>query len=147
MDTQQLGEHLGRLLQPNSVIALIGNLGAGKTRFVQAVAAGLDVSEQTVNSPTYMLIQEYVGRLIIYHFDTYRLADSDEFLALGAAELFSAGGVCLIEWADRVQDVLSCDYLQIEIRVIGQTQREFHIEASDAKHASLIRQLAENMQP
>jgi len=145
-DTHRLGEQFGRILQPDSVIALNGELGAGKTRFVQAVARGLDVIEQTtVNSPTYVLIQEYAGRLTIYHFDTYRLADSDEFLELGAEELFTAGGVCLIEWAERVRDVLPREYLQIEIRVTGPSQRQFNFSARGDKHRSSITQLATAM--
>ena len=104
--TQVFGHHLASLLFPGAVIALIGPLGAGKTQLVRAVSEGLGVADnRVVSSPTYVLIQEYQGRLPIYHFDAYRLQSAAEFFDLGAHEYLQGDGVCLIEWADRVEAI------------------------------------------
>ena len=141
-DTARLGKVLADVLQPGTVVSLVGELGAGKTRLVQEIAVAMGVEREDVNSPTFVLIQEYAGRLPIYHFDAYRLRDSDQFLELGADELMESPGVCLIEWADRVSGVLPRDLLRIKIEVTGQTQRLFHISGSGPKSNSLVRQLA-----
>ena len=122
--TAQLGAALAEALQPGLVVALIGSLGAGKTRLVRAVAEAAGVDPREISSPTFVLIREYEGRLPIYHFDTYRLAGEEEFLDLGADEYLHGGGVCFIEWADRVAGVLPADVLTIDIRITGQTTRE-----------------------
>jgi tRNA threonylcarbamoyladenosine biosynthesis protein TsaE len=137
-ETEILGTALGNSLEVGTVIALIGELGAGKTRLVQGVAAAMGVERSLVNSPTFILIQEYEGRLPLYHFDTYRLRDVDEFLELGADELMSTEGVCLIEWADRVADVLPEDHLRIEIAITGLSEREFQITAMGSKSAQVL---------
>lgn len=143
--TQALGRHLASLLQPGDLIALEGNLGAGKTFLTQEVCAGLGVDREQVGSPTFVLIQEYDGRLPIFHMDCYRLADVDEFLELGVDEILGGNGVCLIEWADRVAEALPADRLTIRIEAIGQTSREFRItsggERSDRLAQSLRRQI------
>ena len=140
-ETEALGRALARVLEPGTVIALVGNLGAGKTRLTQAIAAELGVERETVNSPTFVLIQEYEGRLPIYHFDTYRLRDMDEFLELGADELMAAGGICVIEWADRVEDVLPRDALRIEIGILSPVEREFRFNASGARSNRVLERL------
>src|SRR5215472_14453628 len=94
--TEAFGRRLGRLLFPGAVVALIGQLGAGKTQLVRAVAEGLGVPDgRVVTSPTFVLIQEYHSRLPIFHFDAYRLPSPEAFDDLGAQELFAAEGVCL----------------------------------------------------
>ena len=140
-DTARIGSELAPLLRPNDVIALNGNLGAGKTRFVQAVASAMGVDQADVNSPTFVLIQEYSGRLNLYHFDTYRLSDSDEFLELGADEILDSGGVCLIEWADRVADVLPRDILRINIEHTGTNARRFEFHGNGPRSNALLREL------
>ncbi len=132
-----LAEHL----EPGTVIALNGNLGAGKTRLVQAIAAAMGVDRSEVNSPTFVLIQEYRGRLPLYHFDTYRLKDTDEFLELGADDLLYADGVCLIEWANKVIDVLPRDLLQIEIAHTTETTRTFHFKGQGIISTKIINAL------
>src|SRR6202050_4044804 len=103
-DTQLFGRRLAGLLFPGAVIALIGPLGAGKTHLVRAVAEGLGIADsRLVSSPTFVLIQEYQARLPIYHFDAYRLRGAEELFDLGVHEYFADKGVCLVEWADRVQ--------------------------------------------
>ncbi|MBI5761678.1 MAG: tRNA (adenosine(37)-N6)-threonylcarbamoyltransferase complex ATPase subunit type 1 TsaE [Planctomycetales bacterium] len=137
-DTRRLGEAIGAAALSGLVIALVGQLGAGKTRLVRAIADGAGVRDQIVNSPTYVLVQEYHGRLPIYHFDTYRLRSLDEFIELGAEEYLGADGVCCIEWADRVADVLPPDVLRIEIAVVGRDDRRFGITANGPTSASVL---------
>ena len=123
--TRQMGSRLGAALEAGSVVALSGNLGAGKTHFTQGIAEGLGVERRLVNSPTFALVQEYAGRLPVFHFDTYRLRTVDEFLDLGFDEYLSLRGVCIIEWAERVAEVLPADTLTIRISATGETSRRF----------------------
>lgn len=98
-ETRRLGEKLGKLLAPGDLIALTGELGAGKTLLVQGIAAGMGI-EATVTSPTFLIIKEYPGKIPLYHMDAYRLAGPEELLALGYEEYFFGQGVTVIEWAD-----------------------------------------------
>lgn len=130
-ETQRLGAALAAVLPPGTVVGLIGTLGAGKTRLVQAVAAALGVPAGNVTSPTFVLVNEYrQGRLPIYHFDTYRLKDDDEFLELGPEEYFSGDGLTFVEWADRVEHLLPPDHVEIEIEVVGDTARRVYLDAT-----------------
>lgn len=105
-ETFRFAETIGQCAQAGAVYALDGDLGAGKTVFCQGFAEGLGVRE-LVNSPTFTIVQEYTtGRLPMYHFDVYRIEDADEMEEIGAEEYFSGDGVCLIEWADRIRELL-----------------------------------------
>jgi tRNA threonylcarbamoyladenosine biosynthesis protein TsaE len=137
-DTEALGTALGNALGGGGVVALVGTLGAGKTRLVQSIAVALGADRRLVNSPTFILIQEYEAALPIYHCDTYRLRNVEEFLDLGIDEILQSGGVCLVEWADRVAEVLPADHLRIEIEVTGATSRQFRINASGPKSAAIL---------
>ena len=140
-ETQQLGRALGAAAQPGLVVGLVGNLGAGKTRFVQAAAEGLDIPREAVNSPTFVLIHEYEGRLPVYHFDTYRLGDIDEFLELGADEYMSGDGVCFIEWADRMEEVLPRDRLSIAFEITGELTRRVTLASGGRISQSVLNAL------
>lgn len=129
-DTDALGAKLAAAAEPGLVVGLIGPLGAGKTRLVRATATALGADPSSVNSPTFVLIQEYFGRLSVYHFDTYRLRDVRAFAELGAEEYFGGDGVCFVEWADRVASELPLDVLRIEVTVLAPTARRFRITAS-----------------
>jgi tRNA threonylcarbamoyladenosine biosynthesis protein TsaE len=144
-DTARLGAALAQVLPAGTVVALCGTLGAGKTRLVQALAENLGVDRRQVVSPTFVLIQEYLGQKRIYHIDAYRLRDDDEFRALGPDEYFESDGLVLIEWAERVSDCLPLDRVDINIEVTGPTQRQFDISATGEKYASAIADLAENL--
>ena len=134
----QFGRRLGTMLFPGAVIALVGPLGAGKTYLVHAVAEGLELANsRMVCSPTFTLVHEYPARLMIYHFDVYRLKTPAEFADLGASEYFEAGGACLIEWADKVADVLPPDHLWIEIEPTGETSRRLTLTVTGERHAAL----------
>src|SRR5215472_14278155 len=140
--TEAFGRRLGGLLFPGAVVALVGQLGAGKTHLVRAVAEGLGLADgRGVSSPTFVLIQEYPARLPIYHFDAYRLNSAGEFLDLGAHEYFEGSGVCLVEWADRVESCLPEEYLRINFDVTGEASRRLTIEARGLKYATLLENL------
>jgi tRNA threonylcarbamoyladenosine biosynthesis protein TsaE len=113
-ETASLGETLGRLLKLPLVIALQGDLGAGKTVFVRGAAKGLEVAER-VSSPTFVLLKIYSGRLTLYHFDFYRLSGEEDTVELGFSEYLPGDGVAFIEWAERLPDLLPEDYLLINI--------------------------------
>src|SRR3954471_4675282 len=101
-DTEALGGALAGVVSPGTVIGLVGPLGAGKTRLVRALAEALGVDPGAIASPTFVLIHEYEGQIPVVHCDAYRLRDADEFEALGVDDYWSGGGICLVEWADRV---------------------------------------------
>ena len=130
-EMQDLGSRLGKVASPGLVVGLIGDLGAGKTTFVRGVANGAEVSpEQMVASPTFVLIHEYEGRIPVYHFDTYRLANPEAFADLGAAEYFDGDGICLVEWADRVRKILPLDRIDVEIEHAGEQLRRVAVLAN-----------------
>lgn len=114
-DTRKIGYELGKVLKGGEVICLTGDLGAGKTTFTQALAKGLEVDDY-VTSPTFTIINEYNGRLPLYHFDVYRINDIDEMYELGFEEYFYSNGVTVIEWANIIEDILPKDRIDIEIR-------------------------------
>jgi tRNA threonylcarbamoyladenosine biosynthesis protein TsaE len=133
-DTERLGAALADVLPPGTVVGLIGTLGAGKTRLVQAVAAALGVPAGNVTSPTFVLVNEYRGgRVPVFHFDTYRLKDEDEFLALGPEEYFESDGLTFVEWSNRVADLLPRDRVEITIEVLGETSRRITIAATSSQ--------------
>lgn len=137
--TDAFGRRLAQLLFPGAVIALIGPLGAGKTHLVRAIAEGLGIADpRRVSSPTFVLIQEYDARLPIYHFDAYRLKSEAEFADLGVYEYFQGGGVCLVEWADKVASCLPEEYLQIAIVVTGADSRRFELQGRGAQYERIV---------
>lgn len=141
--TAALGRRLGQLLFPGAVVALVGPLGAGKTHLVRAIAEGLDIADRrAVSSPTFVLIQEYDARLPIYHFDAYRLGGSADFSRLGVHEYFENDGVCLVEWADRVEACLPAEHLRVAIEIVGETARRFRIEARGTRYEAILPLLA-----
>lgn len=105
-DTYELGEKIGQMAKPGMVISLTGDLGVGKTVFTQGLAKGLGI-EEPVNSPTFTIVQVYEeGRLPLYHFDVYRIGDIEEMDEIGYEDYFYGEGVCLIEWADLIKEIL-----------------------------------------
>lgn len=114
-ETFAAGRRLGLAAQPGEIYTLNGELGVGKTVFTQGVAAGLDITE-TVNSPTFTIVQIYEkGRLPFYHFDVYRIGDIEEMDEIGYEDYFYGEGICIIEWADRIRELLPADAKNITI--------------------------------
>ena len=116
IETQAVGEKLGKTLKRGDVIALIGDLGTGKTCLTQGIARGVGIaSGEVVNSPSYILINEYDGTIPIYHIDLYRLEDSEEIAELGLSEYVESDGICIIEWAERMAEALPETSIKIHI--------------------------------
>ena len=128
-DTMDFAKTLASKLKKGDVVVLTGELGSGKTKFVQGVLKHFGL-EKEISSPTFTIVNEYIGKDInIYHFDVYRLADSDEFYAMGGDQYFSSG-ICLIEWGEMIEDILPKPYTQITFRKSNENAdiRELEIE-------------------
>jgi len=133
-ETKKLGRNLARQLEPGSVMALIGPLGSGKTVLIQGICSGLGV-EKVVTSPSFVIINEYPGRLHessiwIYHFDLYRLENVEEFIKLGYEEYFYGKGITLIEWAEKVKSFLPRKRWEVNLKIISENEREICVEES-----------------
>jgi len=147
--TESLGETLGRAAPSNLVIALDGQLGAGKTHFSRGIARGALVADlDLVASPTYVIMNVYEasaapGAKPVYHLDAYRLHGADDLEALGFSELLDSGGIIVIEWASRVRDLLPADHLAITLSVGDQpTSRLFEFSANGPRSSAVLAALA-----
>lgn len=129
-ETEALGSRLAMKLKAGDVVAFTGDLGAGKTAFTRGLAKGLGIHE-AVTSPTYTIVNEYEnGRMPLFHFDMYRLSSSDELFEIGWEDYLARGGICAVEWSERVSDVMS-DAVTVQITRLGDMQREIIIEGGD----------------
>lgn len=141
-ETIRLGERLGRLLEPGSFIALTGELGAGKTQFVRGVASGLGIdSSVPITSPTFTLLNEYQGRIRLYHFDLYRLGGVDDAAELGFDEYFDGNGVCLVEWAERLGSDILTERLDIIFDYLSDTERRIDFISHGSNHEALLKKM------
>ena len=130
-ETQALGEKLGKTLKPGDIIALIGDLGTGKTCLTQGIARGVGIAPgEVVSSPSYILINEYNGKIPIYHVDLYRLETAAEITDLGLSEYIEGDGICIIEWAERITDGLPDTYIKIYITWEDENTRSIKIQHS-----------------
>lgn len=135
--TRRLGARLATLLEPGDIVALAGDLGSGKTRWVQGVCEGLGVAGPVV-SPTFTLVNEYQGRLPVYHIDLYRISNTAEILTLGLEDYLNSDGISLIEWADRAGDILPESYLTIELYHLEETKRRVVLRPHGERFISLL---------
>ena len=127
-ETITFGERLGRLLAPGDVIALVGELGAGKTTMVKGIVQGLGVTDRrAVKSPTFALVHRYEGRIPVYHFDAYRLENAQEMLDIGSDEMIYGDGVSIIEWADNVPECLPEEYLKVTLTAVSENERTIEV--------------------
>lgn len=137
-ETYELGKRLGQKAEAGQLYCLIGELGVGKTVFTQGLAAGLGITEP-VNSPTFTILQVYEeGRLPFYHFDVYRIEETEEMEEIGYEEYFDGEGVCLIEWANLIEELLPEEHIRIVIEknlTSGFDYRTIRIEGQDGKGA------------
>lgn len=123
-ETQHLGRNLAGRLRRGDIVALYGNLGAGKTVFVRGICEGMGLEPRDVTSPTFTIVHEYsAGRLPVYHFDAYRVDRIDEFYGLGYEEYFFGDGISVVEWADRIEPLLPEDAFRIRIAHRGDDDR------------------------
>ena len=128
-ETQTLGERLGKTLKSGDVIALIGDLGTGKTCLTQGIARGIGIApDEVVSSPSYILINEYDGTIPIYHIDLYRLETAAEIAELGLMEYMDSDGICIIEWAERMEHALPENHIRIDIRWEDENVRHFTVQ-------------------
>jgi tRNA threonylcarbamoyladenosine biosynthesis protein TsaE len=139
--TAALGAVLAEVLPAGTTVALIGTLGAGKTRLVQAIAAACGIDPREVVSPTFVIIQEHVGRRKIVHIDVYRLKDPEEFCALGPEEYFAGDALVLVEWADRVLKALPVERIEIQVEATEATQRRFEFRTVGERYREVIAHL------
>ena len=130
VETEAIGAALGKILPPGSVIAYRGDLGAGKTAFTRGLARGLGCTE-IVTSPTYTIVNEYLGgRIPLFHFDMYRLRSSDDLFDIGWDDYLDRGGICAVEWSENVDDAME-DAITITIEKLGEDSRQITIEGGD----------------
>ena len=135
-ETFSLGEEMGRAAEPGQIYALYGDLGAGKTLFAQGFARGLGITE-AVASPTFTILQVYEeGRLPLYHMDVYRLGDPEELVDIGGEEYLFGQGVCLIEWADKIEELLPPETIRLTLTndpAKGWTYRKLWMKSASTK--------------
>ena len=125
--TEKVGAALGRILKPGTILAYRGDLGAGKTAFTRGLARGLGYTE-LVTSPTYTIVNEYLGgRLPLFHFDMYRLASSDDLWDIGWEDYLERGGICAVEWSENVDDAME-NAVYVTIHKTGEESRRIEIE-------------------
>ena len=137
--TKEIGYKLGKLLTPGSVICLIGDLGAGKTTMTQSLAKAIGVDDY-ITSPTFTIVNEYEGDMPLYHFDVYRIGSSEEMYDIGYDEYINSDGVCIIEWANLINDILPDEYLDIELSYNGMG-REMVLKPIGEKYKKIVEEL------
>jgi len=141
-ETRQLGKKIGTLLNQPLIIALTGDLGSGKTAFVQGLAQGLEVpTDYYITSPTFTLINEYPGRLPLFHVDLYRLNSVSDFEDIGLDELLSDQAVVAVEWADKLNDALLSKYLSVAFEIMADQCRRISIRAHGQRETNLVSNL------
>lgn len=138
-NTRQIGEKLGKMLFPGSIICLVGDLGVGKTTMTQSLAKSLEVDDY-ITSPTFTIVNEYEGRMPLYHFDVYRIGCSEEMYDIGFDEYIDSEGVCIIEWANIIEDILPEDYLKIELNY-KENGREMILTPFGEKYEEIVEEL------
>ncbi len=141
--TLALGKKIGERLLPGIIIALTGELGCGKTLLTRGICTGLGVPLRQVNSPTFVLVNEYQGRLPVFHMDLYRLEGIADGFEIGIMDYFSraANGVLIIEWAEKVISLFPSDLLRVEFDIISTRKRRIVLSSVAAKFASLFKEL------
>jgi tRNA threonylcarbamoyladenosine biosynthesis protein TsaE len=141
-ETIQIGKNIGSLLLPGDVVALVGELGAGKTQFIKGLAAGVGIRKPTyVSSPSFTLINEYEGKIPFYHIDLFRLETEKEAEDLGLEEYFQGIGITAIEWADKIPSSLPREMLFIHIAYTGKNTRSLEIIGKGKRYEELIDRL------
>lgn len=140
-ETEQLGMAIGRALKGGEVIAMTGDLGAGKTTLTKALAKSLGIDEH-VTSPTFTIVNEYEGRLKLFHFDVYRIGDIEEMYDLGFEEYIYGDGVSIIEWSNLIKEILPEDTINIEILASRENTRIINLSGKGKKFDNLVKELS-----
>ncbi|MBZ2174872.1 tRNA (adenosine(37)-N6)-threonylcarbamoyltransferase complex ATPase subunit type 1 TsaE [Schnuerera sp. xch1] len=140
-ETEEFGERLGNILQGGDVLSLTGDLGAGKTTLTKSIGKGLGVNDY-ITSPTFALINEYKGRVWVYHFDVYRLEGPEDLFDLGYEDYFYSNGVSIIEWGDKIMDILPSNTIEINIEKGEKLdERIVTISGQDNRYSQIVKEL------
>lgn len=146
LETVEFGRKIAAFLREGDVLALIGELGSGKTWLTKGIALGLGISpHMVVTSPSFALVNEYEGRCLLYHMDVYRLQSVSEFIDAGLEEYLYSGGVAVMEWADRWPEILPKEALSVNFSIIDDQQRKITLSGNHARAAEVIDSLREEM--
>lgn len=143
--TFSFGKKVGERLEAGSILALIGELGCGKTLFTRGICAGLGVPESRISSPTFVFINEYLGRLPVFHMDLYRLDTIAEGFDIGILDYLAKAdsGVIVVEWAEKILSLLPNDYLQVQFQVLSARRRQLVLVGLGEKFGSLFGELGD----
>ena len=142
-ETIAIGKKLGRLMSPGDVICLTGELGAGKTHFVKGIALGLGIRGKDITSPTFIIINEYKGKIPLYHIDLYRIGVIEDLRDIGMDEIVYGKGVTAIEWAERIKDILPDERLDITLKWVDDKTRSIEIRAFGHHHKEILDKLGD----
>jgi len=143
--TWEIGRLLGKLLDTGDTVCLFGDLGAGKTNFAYGIARGLDVREQYITSPTFTFVNEYQGRVPLYHLDLYRLKGPDELENIGFDEYIESDGVTVIEWAERAEDELPVENVRVYLTSVDEMSRELGFLGEGERYEKLVAELKQEL--
>jgi tRNA threonylcarbamoyladenosine biosynthesis protein TsaE len=130
--TEEYGRKVGQVLRAGDVVAFYGGLGAGKTTFIRGMASGMGLKER-VYSPTFTIVNEYLGKLPMFHFDMYRLSGEDELFEIGWEDYIERGGVCAVEWSENVDSIFQNDTIKIIIEKINDNERRIEIKGLEER--------------
>lgn len=144
--TWQIGQMLGKLLAAGDTVCLYGDLGAGKTNFAYGIAQGLEVKEQYITSPTFTFVNEYQGRVPLYHMDLYRLHEPGELEGIGFEEYIDSDGVTVIEWAERAENELPAQGLSVYLTAVDEKCRELGFLAEGERYEKMVEELKRNLE-
>jgi tRNA threonylcarbamoyladenosine biosynthesis protein TsaE len=144
-ETWRIGEMIGAKLQAGDMVCLYGELGAGKTSFSYGIALGLRVKEEYITSPTFTFVNEYEGRVPLYHIDLYRLKGTEELEGIGFEEYIDSSGVTVIEWAERAEDELPDERLSVYLNYVDENRRELGFLGEGERYQKLIDELKEEL--
>ena len=146
-DTLEIARALGAALRPGDVVALVGDLGAGKTLFCKGVGEALGIPPDRILSPTFTIVTEHEGPVPLTHIDVYRLSGAREADGIGMRELLSGDGVCLVEWAEKIRELLPTDCIQVTFSISGDDRREIAVDAPDLPGFDDFRARSQRFQP
>jgi tRNA threonylcarbamoyladenosine biosynthesis protein TsaE len=143
LETEELGAQLGSLVLPGNLLALLGGLGTGKTCFVRGiVSSAAPQSSHLVASPTFAIMNSYAGNIPVYHFDFYRLAGDNDIAELGFDDYFHGDGICVIEWSERLSDLLPDDYVTVQFEYSGDNRRQITLTSTGQMSKKTLERLA-----